>query len=113
MNKTYHSTSPENFAPAAQAIRAINHELRRKIFDMVSTEETSVQEIQHALNLEQSVTSQHLAILRREGFVHFRREGKKILYTANRTRFDAVNALCGRIANPLPESNAVEANGGE
>ena len=43
------------------------------------------------LRLEQSVASQHLAILRKAGIVSTQRDGKFIFYTINFSRIEAIN----------------------
>jgi DNA-binding transcriptional ArsR family regulator len=43
--------------------------------------------------LEQSVASQHLAILRRAGIVTTQRDGKFIYYTVNYSRIDEINRV--------------------
>jgi DNA-binding transcriptional ArsR family regulator len=43
------------------------------------------------MRLEQSVASQHLAILRRAGIVTTQRDGKFIYYTVNYKRIDEIN----------------------
>ncbi|MEJ0102589.1 MAG: ArsR family transcriptional regulator [Bacteroidota bacterium] len=43
------------------------------------------------MRLEQSVASQHLAILRKAGFVKTNRDGKFIYYSVNINRMDEVN----------------------
>jgi DNA-binding transcriptional ArsR family regulator len=50
-----------------------------------------VTEIYVKLRLEQSVASQHLAILRRSNIVKTTREGKFIWYTVNHERLQDVN----------------------
>jgi ArsR family transcriptional regulator, virulence genes transcriptional regulator len=51
----------------------------------------TVTEVYIRLRLEQSVASQHLAILRRAGFVKTEREGKFIYYMVNAERLSTVN----------------------
>jgi DNA-binding transcriptional ArsR family regulator len=51
----------------------------------------TVTELYQKLFLEQSVTSQHLAILRKTGFVKTHREGKFIFYSINPLRFQELN----------------------
>jgi len=51
----------------------------------------TVTEIFLHLRLEQSVASQHLAILRKSGFVKTKREGKFIYYSINRQRLLDLN----------------------
>jgi DNA-binding transcriptional ArsR family regulator len=62
-------------------IRSLNHKLRLQIIKLLQDKgEMTVTEIYNKLKLEQSVASQHLAILRRAGIVDTRREGKFIYY---------------------------------
>jgi DNA-binding transcriptional ArsR family regulator len=55
----------------------------------------TVTEIYVKLRLEQSVASQHLAILRRAGIVSTSRDGKFIFYSVNYNRLAEVGAICG------------------
>jgi DNA-binding transcriptional ArsR family regulator len=67
---------------AALILRAINHKLRQQILELLHHEEKiTVTELYVKLRLEQSVASQHLAILRRAGIVKTTREGKFIWYS--------------------------------
>lgn len=50
----------------------------------------TVTDIYIKLRLEQSVASQHLAILRKAGFVKTSREGKYIYYSVNPERLNEV-----------------------
>ena len=72
---------------AALILRAINHKLRLQIIKLIQeSEKITVTEIYVKLRLEQSVVSQHLAILRRAGLVTTQRDGKFIYYTINYNR---------------------------
>ncbi len=66
-------------------IRALYHPLREKILALIDGNKNvmHVTEIYVKLRIEQSVASQHLAILRNEGFVNARRDGKTIYYSVN------------------------------
>jgi ArsR family transcriptional regulator len=65
-------------------MRAITHPLRLKLLSYIDkNEEVNVNKIYTALNLEQSVTSQHLRILRSAGYVSTKRKGKYIFYHVN------------------------------
>ncbi|MCU7693491.1 ArsR/SmtB family transcription factor [Haoranjiania flava] len=76
---------------ASLILRAINHKLRLQILKLIQTEEKiTVTEIYVKLRLEQSVVSQHLAILRRAGFVTTKRDGKFIYYNINHDRLGFV-----------------------
>jgi DNA-binding transcriptional ArsR family regulator len=62
-------------------LRALNHKLRQQILKLLEEQtKLTVTEIYVQLRLEQSVASQHLAILRRAGIVNTEREGKFIYY---------------------------------
>lgn len=69
---------------AAVLLRALNHKLRQQILQLIDESgKITVTEIYVKLRLEQSVASQHLAILRKAGFVNTTREGKFIYYSVN------------------------------
>ena len=66
---------------AVLVLRAVNHKLRQRIIDLLEEhEQMTVTDIYIKLRLEQSVASQHLAILRRAGIVITERQGKFINY---------------------------------
>ena len=70
-----------NVKKAALTLRALNHKLRQQILKLIDDEKRlTVTEIYVRLRLEQSVASQHLAILRRAGIVATKRDGKFIYY---------------------------------
>src|SRR5690606_22667567 len=72
-------------------LRAINHKLRQQIIKMLEeNKRMNVTDIYVKLRLEQSVASQHLAILRRANIVETVREGKFIHYALNHNRIAAV-----------------------
>ena len=77
---------------AALVLRAINHKLRQQILKLIHQNgKMTVTEIYVKLRLEQSVASQHLAILRKAGFVNTTRDGKFIFYTVNESRLEEVH----------------------
>src|SRR4028119_189621 len=68
-------------------LRALNHKLRQQILKLLEEQsKLTVTEIYVQLRLEQSVASQHLAILRRAGIVNTEREGKFIYYGLHHQR---------------------------
>ena len=76
---------------AALILRSINHKLRQQIMKLLDEhEKMTVTEIYVKLRLEQSVASQHLAILRRAGIVSTSRDGKFIFYSVNYNRLAEV-----------------------
>ena len=76
---------------ASVILKAINHKLRQAIIKMLEEHERmTVTEIFVKLRLEQSVTSQHLSILRKAGVIKFKRDGKFIIYSLNHERIAAI-----------------------
>ncbi|MFS8083164.1 MAG: ArsR/SmtB family transcription factor [Ginsengibacter sp.] len=76
---------------AALVLRAINHKLRQQFIKTINEHgRITVTELYVQLRLEQSVASQHLAILRRAGVVSTIREGKFIFYTINEERVEQI-----------------------
>lgn len=66
---------------AAKVLRALAHPLRLKMLAFIDKRKSAmVHEIYQALEIEQSITSQHLRILRDAGLVEYEREGKFIRY---------------------------------
>jgi DNA-binding transcriptional ArsR family regulator len=81
-----------NLKKGALVLRALNHKLRQQILLLINAEKKiTVTEIYVKLRLEQSVASQHLAILRRAGIVITQRDGKFIYYTVNHKRIQEIN----------------------
>ena len=70
---------------AQNVFRALNHKLRISILETIegSGNKMPVTDLYVKLRLEQSVASQHLAILRRANLVTTQREGKWIFYSVN------------------------------
>ncbi len=80
-----------NLKKAAMILRALNHKLRQQIVKLIDeNKKLTVTEIYIKLRLEQSVASQHLAILRRAGIVKTTRDGKFIHYSVNNPRVEGI-----------------------
>lgn len=78
----------------ALIFRALNHKLRQDIVRMIDKKgKVSVTEIFVDLRLEQSVASQHLAILRRAGILQTERDGKFMYYKLNSDRLHMINQM--------------------
>jgi DNA-binding transcriptional ArsR family regulator len=89
-----------NLKKAALILRAINHKLRQQIVKMIDTHgKMTVTDLYVNLRLEQSVTSQHLAILRKAGFVKTTRDGKFIYYSVNTGRIEELNKFVNQLLN--------------
>jgi DNA-binding transcriptional ArsR family regulator len=83
-----------------RVLRAINHPLRQQIIQLIhASERMIVTEIYYKLKLEQSVASQHLAILRRENIVIAKREGKFIYYSVNYQRIKEIEENSRKITS--------------
>ncbi|HFA50930.1 MAG TPA: transcriptional regulator [Bacteroidetes bacterium] len=84
---------------AVLVLRAINHKLRQRMIDLLEeNERMTVTDIYIKLRLEQSVASQHLAILRRAGVVATDRNGKFIYYSLDKDRLSQISQLVEELA---------------
>ncbi|MCB0570764.1 MAG: helix-turn-helix transcriptional regulator [Phaeodactylibacter sp.] len=84
---------------AVLVLRAVNHKLRQRIIDLLEESDSlTVTDIYIKLRLEQSVASQHLAILRRAGVVDTERQGKFIHYSLNKDRLSQISRLVDELA---------------
>jgi DNA-binding transcriptional ArsR family regulator len=84
---------------AVLVLRAVNHKLRQRVIDLLEDGDTlTVTDIYIKLRLEQSVASQHLAILRRAGVVTTERQGKFIYYSINKNRLAQIGTLVEDLA---------------
>jgi DNA-binding transcriptional ArsR family regulator len=80
---------------ASLILRALNHKLRQDIIKFIHQNyRVTVSEIYKKMKLEQSVTSQHLGILRKTRCVNTERDGKFIFYSVNHKRLKEVQKFC-------------------
>lgn len=71
----------EKLEISSEVLRALAHPLRMRILGFIDRHGSiNVNKIYNTLQLEQSITSQHLRILRMAGLVDTKREGKYVLY---------------------------------
>lgn len=96
MRKTKVTFQNEKLQLSSELMRALAHPLRLKILDFIDGHGTiNVNKIYKTLNLEQSITSQHLRILRSANVLEAKRVGKfihyKIHYPTVRRAARAVN----------------------
>lgn len=83
-----------NVKKASLVLRALNHKLRQQMIKLLDENgKMTVTELYVQLRLEQSVASQHLAILRRAGIVKTDRDGKYIHYRVNQDRVRQINEI--------------------
>lgn len=93
-NDSLHKVELLKIKKAALVLRAINHKLRQQMMRIIDERgKITVTELYSILHLEQSVASQHLAILRKAGFVKTERDGKFIYYTVNIERIKEINSF--------------------
>ena len=83
-----HKLSPvashDKLRVSAHIMRALAHPLRLQMLGIMdSNHSASVNQIYSALDIEQSLASQHLRILRQSGLVSTHRKGKFIYYAVN------------------------------
>ena len=91
---------------AVQLLRAVNHDLRYRILSLLQQQgPLTVTEIFIALRMEQSIASQHLAILRQADLVTSERDGKYIHYRVHTTRLTKLQSFLAQIS-PSDETDA-------
>src|SRR5690606_29133452 len=66
---------------AVGALKVLANEDRLLLLNQLSQGEMCVGELEEALGIHQPTLSQQLGVLRNEGIVHTRREGKRICYS--------------------------------
>ncbi len=91
---------------AVEFAKALADETRQKIMNLCCCEWRSVTEIVEQLNVTQPTVSHHLAILRDNGLVNVRHEGKQTFYSLNQER---IVACCGQLMVKFaPDEKAAE-----
>ena len=87
---------------ACELMRALAHPLRLKIMEFIDHQGVvNVNKIYNALNIEQSVTSQHLSILRLAGVIQTEKVGK---YVQCRLNYDCIGRAEVAVNNFLSAS---------
>ena len=71
------------FGMESEFFKALAHPTRVRILKLLRENERCVCEFTEDLGVEQSNMSQHLAILRKQGIVSFRKDGLKVIYKVN------------------------------
>jgi ArsR family transcriptional regulator len=83
----------------AQFFRALAHPIRIKILEILVGGQRTVQELQEALELEQPIVSQQLAVLRNKSIVTTRKEGLSVKYALRDPLVGELLAVARRIFN--------------
>ncbi len=91
MRKAKVTINNEKLQISSEILRALAHPLRMRILEFIDKHKTiNVNKIYNTLKLEQSITSQHLRILRLAGIVVTSREGKFIHYSIDYSKVSNV-----------------------
>ncbi len=92
MKKTKVTFNNDKLTYSCELMRALAHPLRLKILEFIDGHGTiNVNKIYNTLNIEQSITSQHLRILRLAGVVNAKRDGKYMHYNINYSIVERAN----------------------
>jgi DNA-binding transcriptional ArsR family regulator len=83
---------------AALIFRAVNNKVRLQILQHLhENSRMTVTALYIKLRLDQSATSQHLAVLRKAGFVNTERDGKCIYYSINYGRLEELKQFAEKL----------------
>lgn len=84
MKQTKVRFNNEKLQYSSMLVKALAHPLRLKILEYIDSQGIiNVNKIYNTLNIEQSVTSQHLSLLKMAGVVNSKKEGKFVHYEIN------------------------------
>ena len=84
MKKTKVTFDHQKLQYSTILMKALAHPLRLKILEFIDSQGViNVNKIYNTLQIEQSVTSQHLRLLRMAGVVNATKEGKYVHYDIN------------------------------
>lgn len=84
MKKTRVVFTTDKLKTSTELMRALAHPLRLRILEYIDQQgTTNVNKIYRSLGIEQSITSQHLRIMRIAGVLDSDRDGKYVHYTIN------------------------------
>ena len=74
----------EKIEKAAEILKTVANPIRLRIVDLLEAGEMTVSEIQAALGTSQSLTSQHLSLMKARGVLKSRKVGKLVYYFIGR-----------------------------
>ncbi len=108
MGKTETSIDTEQLHISTELLRALCHPLRMRILHFIDQNDNiNVNKIYNTLKLEQSITSQHLRILRKADIVSTKRDGKFVFYQLN---YDKIGNTMKIIEKFLEEEDEYQKN---
>ena len=101
----YHNSRKEVLSLQAELCKSLSNPKRLQIIQELRGGEKSVSELADILELKQSNTSQHLAVLRRLGVITPRKDGNAVYYRLADARIaDACDLVHEVIAEQLRQS---------
>ena len=83
----------------ARFFRALAHPIRIRILEILERGGRTVQELQEALDVDQPIVSQQLAVLRNQGIVAAQKEGLSVRYSLRDPLITDLLAVARRIFN--------------
>lgn len=107
----------------AEFFRVLGHPVRVRILELLRESERSVGDLQAALGIDSSGTSQHLGALRNAGLVEGRKERTSVFYRVKDPRifqllevtrqiltshFEETQAILGELSRPEPARRAAK-----
>jgi len=103
MRQTKVIFNEEKLTYSCELMRALAHPLRLKILEYIDQHgEINVNKIYNTLGIEQSITSQHLKVLRMAGVVDCDKDGKFMNYTI---RYEVVQKAHAAVNKFLGKTN--------
>ena len=99
---------PETHVVKAELFRVLGHPARVRILELLRDGERGVGDLQAALKLDSSGTSQHLGALRKQGLLESRRDGTNVFYRVKDPRiFQLLETARQILTSQLEESQAL------
>ena len=90
---------------ACSLLSVLAHEDRLVLLCQIAQHEHSVGELEELLEIHQPTLSQQLGVLRREGLVETRREGKRIYYRLkSKEALAIIDSLYAQFCAPAPRA---------
>lgn len=105
---SYRSGQPPVYVLKAEFFRTLGHPARVRLLQTLRDGEQTVGALQAAIELDSGGTSQHLAALRKQGFVENRRVGTNVYYRIKDPRvLDLLELAKTIIAGGLEDNQAL------
>ncbi len=96
--------------PAPDTYLALADQTRRRIIELLSKEELTVNDLTDRLPVRQPTVSEHLAILRSVGLVSAEKDGRRRIYRLRAESLADIRAWLRRVATTAPTPHASPAD---